>query len=250
MNWELLYYKTYAGLQAEISRGFLGVLWWIVEPVIYMSVFYIVFAILFDRGGPGYVPFLLCGLTVWKWFASSILQGANSIKGNMGLIQRVRIPKMVLPCSIILANAFKFLIILALLLIFLLLTGSQLHITWLAIFPLLICQLLFTIAAASLLAAVIPFFPDLIVFVQNGIMLLLFLSGIFFDIKELSEKAQLYLYMNPIATLITGYRQAILDGVWPDWGSIGLVFIFSLLGCKLVARLLDHWDGQYAKLTF
>ena len=58
---QLVLQNTWAGLRAEASRGFMGMLWWVLEPVIYMGVFYIVFAHVYQRGDKDYVVFYLPG---------------------------------------------------------------------------------------------------------------------------------------------------------------------------------------------
>ena len=52
---DIINYKTYAELKAEAQRYYLGVLWWLIEPVFYMLVFYFVFAVLFRRGTENFV---------------------------------------------------------------------------------------------------------------------------------------------------------------------------------------------------
>ncbi|MBL4567407.1 MAG: ABC transporter permease, partial [Porticoccus sp.] len=86
-----------AELKAESSRSYLGFFWWILEPALYMVAFYIVFALVFQRGGPGFIPFLLCGLVVWKWFGSVVSGSANVILSSSALIRQVYIPKYLLP---------------------------------------------------------------------------------------------------------------------------------------------------------
>ena len=83
---ELVWYKAYADLRAEAARAYLGVLWWVLEPLLYICVFYVVFGILLDRGGQGFVSFMLCGLVVWRWFSShdcgsAFLEGGSSRMG-------------------------------------------------------------------------------------------------------------------------------------------------------------------------
>ena len=55
---ELVFFKAYADLRAEADRYYISFLWWIVEPLLYMSAFYIIFEVVFHRGGPGFVPSL------------------------------------------------------------------------------------------------------------------------------------------------------------------------------------------------
>ena len=68
---EIIYYKTYADLRSEASRSYLGFVWWILEPVLYMSVFYLVFSVIRGQKDEDFILFLLVGLVSWKWFASN-----------------------------------------------------------------------------------------------------------------------------------------------------------------------------------
>lgn len=251
-NWwnfvNLVLQKAKAGLRAEASRGYLGVLWWVIEPVMYMGIFYIVFAHLFHRGDENYIMFLLTGLIVWKWFHATVTTGSNSLIANAGLMNQVYLPKIVFPLTAIAINTFKFLIILILFLTFLQFTPTKPSLTWALLPFLILTQLLLIVSVVSLLAAVMPFFPDLKVILDNIMMMLLFLSGIFFDIAGLPVSIQGYLYLNPMATLITMYRKLLLEGVPPDWGQIFLVISFSFTVMILAGCLFHRFDRVYPKI--
>jgi lipopolysaccharide transport system permease protein len=244
----LVLQKSAADLISEARRGYLGILWWIIEPVIYMLVFYLIFVIVFNRGGEDRVAFLLTGLVVWKWFANSIPQCAISISMNIGLIRQVYIPKHVFPAMVVMTTTMKFLIVFVLLLIFLVVSGNSPSSAWLALPALMGLQLVVTLAIGGVLASIVPFIPDLKLIVDNGMMLLFFLSGVFFDISSASPEVKNYLYLNPMVLIIENYRKVLLDGLWPDWSLLGTVFSISLLGFALGWHLLLKYDRTYVKV--
>lgn len=246
---DITLFKTLAELKAEASRSYLGFIWWVLEPLLYMGVFYIVFAVLLERGGGrDYVFFLLIGLTVWKWFAGSIGYGAGAIIANRWLMQQVYIPKHVFLHVSLLVNTAKFLIVFALLLVFLLLFGNGVLVTWWLIPALLLVQILLHGALAGLLAAITPFLPDLRIITDNVLMLFFFLSGIFFDISGLDEQVRTLVYLNPMALLIDAYRDVLLRGVQPPWVGLALVAVLSMGGYLLVLRLIRRFDRLYPKI--
>ena len=108
---QLISYKVYAELRSEIARAYLGILWWVIEPVLYMLAFYVVFAVVMQRGGEGYIVVLLTGLVAWKWFDATVRSGANAISANQGLMQQVYVPKYIFPAIVILTNLIKFVIV-------------------------------------------------------------------------------------------------------------------------------------------
>lgn len=246
---ELVLYKTYAELKVEASETYLSFLWWIIEPVLYMAVFYVVFGLILRRGGGvDYIPFLLCGLTVWKWFASTVQSGANAIRANAGLMRQVYIPKIIFPTTTILQNTVKFAIILALLVIFLQIIGKGVTVTYIVLPVLILAQLLLIAACTYILSAVVPFAPDITQLIGNGMMMLMFLSGIFYSGDKIPEAYQPYFYLNPMASLIQAYRDVMLYSQWPDWSAVGWIAITSIGAIWFSFCLFSRFDRVYPRL--
>ncbi len=245
---DLILQRARAGLRAEASRGYLGMLWWILEPILYMAIFYIVFAHLLPRGDENFIVFLLSGLIVWKWFHSTVITGSNSLMANAGLMNQVYLPKIIFPLTAVAINTFKFLIILSLFLIFLQFTTAKTSLIWGLLPVLILTQLLLIVAVTSLFAAIMPFFPDLKVIMENILMMFLFLSGIFFDISKLPESIQGYLWLNPMAVMISMYRKLLLGGTSPDWHQLLGVTLFSILIMGAAVWLLLRFDRLYPKI--
>jgi len=246
---QLIIYKTYADLSAEASQTYLSFLWWIIEPMLYMAVFYVVFGLIYQRGGGGdYIPFLLCGLTVWKWFESTVRVGANAIFSNAGLMQQVYLPKIIFPTITILQNTLKFLVVFALLLIFLQIYGLGLNVTYLGLPALILVQLLVIAACTYLLAAIVPFIPDISQFIGNALVLLMFLSGIFFPGDNIPPAYQPYFYLNPVATLVESYRDILMFSQWPDWKALGWASLASVGGIWAGHWLMLKFDRVYPRM--
>jgi lipopolysaccharide transport system permease protein len=246
---ELIRYKIYADLRAEAAQTYLSFLWWIIEPLLYMTVFYIVFGLLIERGGgPEFIPFLLCGLTVWKWFDSSVRVGSNSIRNNARLMSQVYLPKVLFPIISLGQTTLKFLVVMLLLIIFLQIFTEGVRLSYLALPVLIVTQLLLIAACAFFLAAWVPFLPDISQLVGNALVLLMFLSGVFYSGQRIPEEYRGYFFMNPMATLIDEYRTVMLLGEWPDWGGLAIIAILSLVVIFLSARLIYKYDREYPKV--
>ncbi|WP_267926530.1 ABC transporter permease [Desulfolithobacter dissulfuricans] len=245
----LIKQKSTADLISEARRGYIGILWWVIEPVLYMSVFYLIFVVLFNRGGKDNVAFLLTGMVAWKWFVTSIPQCAGCISSNIGLIRQVYVPKVIFPGTVLLTSTIKFLIVFLLLVGFLMLTGKSPDVSWLSLPLLIFVQMLLMLALGSFLAAIIPFFPDLKLIVDNGMILLFFLSGVFFDVSSAPAKLKAWLSLNPMVGIIQSYRQVLLDASWPDWFFLATVCTLSLMLLALDWMLLRRYDRVYAKMV-
>ena len=245
---ELIIYKTYADLRAETERTYLGFLWWIFEPILYMSVFYVFFGLLLKHGTPNYVPFLLTGLTAWQWLKSCISHGAETILKAHSFMQQVHLPKVIFPIILVLTDTVKFLFIFALLLIFLWIYGYSVDITYLALPAVLIVQLLFTMALVFFLAAIVPFLPDLRFVVENILLALFFMSGVMIRGDIVPEAYKQYYYSNPIVIIIESYRDILMHNVWPNGSALLIIGVVSLIGIWLGTRLIARFEYIYPKI--
>ena len=246
-GFDLIFQNSKADLRTEASRGYLGVLWWIFEPMIYMGTFYIVFSHLFKRGDQSFIFFLLTGLVVWKWFNASIIVGSNSLMSNVGLMNQVYVPKMVFPFTVIVVNTVKFLIIFGLFLIFLIIMAKP-WISWTLVPCVIITQFVLTVSITCLVSALVPFFPDFHQLLDNIMLVFFFLSGVFLDIAQFPDKVQKLLFLNPMAVLISMYRQVLLEGIAPDWSKLLIINLFSVIVFISACLLLWRFDRTYPKI--
>ena len=245
---ELIIFKAYADLRVEASRGYLGILWWIVEPALYMVVFYLVFGIIFQRGGEGYVAFLLIGLVAWRWIDNTVRLGSNTVVANYSLMQQVYLPKVVFPSVTIITNTLKVLIAFTVLVVFLLFYGIAPTSTWLILPLLMALQIMFIISVTWFTSAIVPFIPDLRIIIDSGLTLMFFMSGIFFDIESLSAPLSDYLRINPMAVLIESYRNVLIKGTVPEWHSLGMVGLVSLVAIRISFTLHNRFNYIFPQL--
>ena len=246
---ELVSYKVFADLRAEARQTYLNFLWWVIEPVLYMAVFYVVFGLLLKRGGgPEYVPFLLTGLTAWRWFDNAVRTGSKSIMTNAHLMRQVYLPKIVFPVIAVIQSTLKFVCVLLLLLVFLQFFESGVSVTYLALPAIMLVQLIFICAFTFALAAVVPFLPDIGKLIGNALTLLMFLSGIFYTGKTIPDEYKDYFYMNPMATLLESYRDILLYSSWPDWRGLFWIAALSCLGLLAVVVFFRRNDKVYPKI--
>jgi lipopolysaccharide transport system permease protein len=246
---ELILYKTYADLKAETKRTYLGFLWWIFEPVLYMTVFYIFFGLLLGHSTDDFVPFLLIGLTIWQWFKSCLSHGSETILGGQGLMQQVHLPKIIFPIILILKDTVKFFFIFVLLLAFLWFYGFNIGLSYLALPLLLMIQLLFTTALTFFLAAIVPFLPDLRFVVENVLLAVFFMSGIVIKADTIPEAYRSYYYLNPMVNLIEDYRNILMFNQWPHGFTLLFIGFISLIGIWLSIRLIAYFEYLYPKIN-
>jgi lipopolysaccharide transport system permease protein len=242
---ELVLFSTYAELRAERSRSYLGLLWWIIEPAMNMAVYYLVFAVILRSTQPDYLPFLLVGLTLWQWFKSCVSHGGYAIWLQLGLVRQVRLPAHVFPSVQILADTVKFVFILGLLMAILWASGHPPNPAYFALPLVLLIELVFAAGVSYVLAALVPFVPDLRFVIEQVLQVMMFLSGIVFALDHVPQPLQRWFALNPIAVLVDAGRGILLYARWPDWSALATAALISLAlfaaGSWLIARLTPRY---------
>ncbi len=244
---ELIFVKAWAEIRSEVSRAYIGFIWWFLEPLLYMGAFYVLFGIGLRQGGDNFLFFLLCGLVPWKWFSSTLNSGSRSIVANAGLINQVYLPKYVFPLIVVVINTFKFTLVFPVLLLILILSGFELSNTWWSLLPVLAIQLMMVASCTCLLSCLVPYLPDLRYVIDNGMLLLMFLSGVFFSIDAMAPEIRSILLLNPIALLLECYREILLEGSMPNLNDLAYVIFISFLTGISAVFLLKRIDRKVIK---
>ena len=235
-------------LKSDASKYVLNYLWWILEPLLYVCVFYVVFNIILDSKRGDFMMFLMCGKLPFMWFTKSVNQASTSIVSNAGLIGKIDIPKTIFPMGVIQEGLYKQSAVFVLLFGTLLATGYSVSVTWLWIIPIVFVNYLMIVACGFIGACLVCFIRDFALLISLGMVFLMFTSGIFWDVRTLSDPAmsELLLTVNPMAFMLDAYRGVLMYGVRPDLvhllliglgfgGIIGLMVLFMRKTSQLLA---------------
>ena len=245
----LIWTKAIFNLRSEVHRNYLSYGWWVLEPLLHMVVYYVVFGILLDRGNENYPVFLLTGLIPWMWFMKAVSGSSNSIIAGQNLMLQVGLPSVVFPLISLLQSTLKQLPVFVLLVGFVWLVGYNPASHWWALIPVIIVQALLTIAFTCAVAAVIPFARDLSYLVPTGLTFLMFLSGIFYDYRMISIEWQGAFLLNPMAFLLKCYRDIFIDGSLPDFKILTWWGLGSAMACLLLLLAYQRLRYIYPRVV-
>lgn len=204
-------------LKVRYRNSALGVLWSLVNPMLMMLVFTIVFTVIAPTTNIKKFPvFVLCGILPWNFFSFSVIGSIRSIVDNASLVSKVYFPREVLPIAVVLANLVNFLIALVVLFAFILF--FQIPFTpWVLLLPVvLLVQVLFIIGVGLILATVNVFYRDTQVIMEVLMQAWFFLTPIFYPGEILPRNYEVWgvtfdvwrwmNILNPMASIIATYR--------------------------------------------
>jgi lipopolysaccharide transport system permease protein/teichoic acid transport system permease protein len=245
---DLIYYLTVSELKSNTARTYLGLLWWILDPVLYMLVFYLLVQVILERGGEGYAVFLFVALIPLKWTTSCLVDGTKAIIANQRIIQQVYVPKIVFILSSLMVNTFKFMIGSVVMVIFILASGIRLgpeSLYYLLIVPV---QLILLLAGMVFLAHLGVYVRDIRNAIQYVARMLFFLSPVLFTMDQVPETLAPLLYLNPMTSLIVSYRLILLEHGEPLFSHLLIMVLISIVLLYLALKLLFRYEKEYAKV--
>ena len=233
-------------LRADASRLFLGCIWWVLEPLLWVGVFYMVFVIILGTREEDFLPFLMVGKLSFVWFSKSVTQASNSIVASKGLVGKINVPKTLFPMAVVHEGLYRQAAVFAMMFIYVLIDGYAFTATWVYLIPVMLVNYVMIIACALIGACAVCMARDFAPLIGLGMMFLMFTSGVFWDVRMLADTAtaDMVLTLNPLAFLLDAYRQILLDGMPPDMGhllSIGAGFGAVLCVMVLVMRRASHY---------
>lgn len=240
-------------LKVRYKNSILGVAWSMLNPLLMMMVFTLVFGVLSPNSAiRDYSVFFLVGLLPWNLFSGSLMGGTVAFGGNANLIKKVYFPRELLPLGIVLSNLVNFLIALLVLIVFLFASGLGLtiHALWVPI--LLLIQIIFTMGLCLLLGSLYVFYRDIIMILDVVILAWFFLTPIVYPLEQLGSvrtiagitfvPAVVMRWVNPMASIIDGYRTVL----WGTTGSSGAVAMDAAYIIRTAATAIVTFIIGYA----
>jgi teichoic acid transport system permease protein len=173
-------------IESENQQNSLGMFWVILKPLLNALIYGAVFGILMGVVGrpPNFVEFLIIGIFVFEFFASSWTAGGRAITNNSALVQSLAFPRMVLPLAAVVQQFLKFVPTIAIMVVFLIATGNPISWHWLLIVPLFALYFIFTCGVALITARLSVHWRDLNNFLPFITRFFFYTTGIFFSIEE------------------------------------------------------------------
>jgi len=212
-------------LKARYKNSVLGILWSLLNPLLMMAVYTVLFTILIPNDNIHHYPvFILVALIPWNFLNGSLIAGTVSITNNAPLLKKVYFPRILLPMAALLSSFVNFLLSLVVLVVFLFIfdIGITIHALWVP--AILVTQIVFTLGICLLLSTLHTFYRDVLMILEVGMLAWFFLTPVFYPFEWITEKALLMdipfnaarvmRWLNPMASIVDGYRTVL-------WGNLG-----------------------------
>lgn len=194
----------------------LGVLWSVINPLVMITVFNVVFTKFFPSPAPNYPLFLLCGIVPFNFFSTAWAAGTNSIVDNAPFIKRVPAPREVFPISSVLSVSVHALIQIALLVVFAIAAGRYPNINWVWLPVVWMLLIAFACGLVLMSCSLNVYVRDTRYVVESAITILFWLVPVFYPLTFVPPQYHSIYLLNPVACTVVAIRSIVIDGAPPS----------------------------------
>ncbi|MEJ7825610.1 MAG: ABC transporter permease [Solirubrobacteraceae bacterium] len=240
-------------LRQKYKGSALGVLWYLVNPLVLMGAYYLMFGIIFNQASePDYPLFLLVGLVVWVFFNQAVMSSAPSLLDQGALVRKARFPREAIPASVVVVQAVTFLALLVLIVPITLAIRGSLDVAILLLPFVLACLFAFVLGLALAVSILHAYFRDVAPILSAALLPWFFLSPIFFDPSHLDRFSDntvaLFVleWVNPVAPFIVAVRDVVYGGMVPAASVLLYVLIAGAAALGGGLALFRRMQGELA----
>ena len=222
---DLFTFLVWRGLRARYAQSGFGLGWAVLQPLVMVMVYTMIFGKalkIMGEGGPPYPLWVICGLLPWRFFAKGVSAGAASLTSNSALISKVYFPRLVLPLASVAGQFPVFLAIAGMTALFMAWFGYAPTVYALA-FPLLLGIVLAAAVGVSCWATALSVqFRDINHGSQFAIRMAMYSGPVVYPITVLDERWHRLWAVNPMVGVCEGVRAGC--GVRADmpWDLVGI----------------------------
>jgi ABC-type polysaccharide/polyol phosphate export permease len=232
-------------LRQKYKGSLLGVAWYVVNPLVLMGAYYLMFGVVFPVVQyQDYPLFLMAGLVVWLFFSQSLLSAAPSLLDQGALVRKARFPRETIPAAVVTVQLVTFLLVLTLLGLVMVAVRGTLDPALLVLPALLVALYAFVLGLALVVAVLHAYFRDVGPILSAALLPWFFVSPIFFQVDSITHKEWargLLTWANPVAPFITAIRQPLYLGTLPGAATLAYVALAATValvgGRALFARM-------------
>lgn len=236
-------------LKLKYKGSVLGLAWSLANPLMMLAVYTIAFDYILQIRVENFPLFFFIGYLPWTFLSNSLTMSAVCIVSNGALLNKIYFPRAILPLSIVLSNAFQFLLAAVCLLPVLWWVGMPLGRTLFA-FPLVfLLQFAFAFGLSELAAVSHTFFRDTRHLLDVLLTIWFWMTPIVYPTELVPDVLRPWIELNPMTSYLRAYRALALYGQWPDIATLVSTLVWSAVALMAGSVVFNNHSRRFAELV-
>ncbi len=240
-------------LRQKYKGSVLGVLWYVINPLVLMGAYAVMFGVLLKAVSiDDYPLFLMVGVIVWVFFSQGLLLAAPSLVNQSALVRKVRFPRESIPASVVAVQLVTFAVLLALLVPVIVAVRGTFGPELLVLVPVCACLFAFVLGLGLAASVLHAHFRDVEPILAAALLPWFFLTPIFFRVDDLPGLSghgwagALLEWVNPVAPFIEAVRAVLYEGAVPGWDVLLYVAVAAALALLVGRALFVRMERELA----
>jgi lipopolysaccharide transport system permease protein len=248
---ELLYFLTWRDVKVRYKQTLLGAAWAILQPVLTMIIFTLLFGRLagIESDGIPYPIFAYAGLLIWTLFANAVTNSGNSLVSSANLITKIYFPRMIIPGAAVAACLVDFAISFVILVPLMIYYGITMSLNIVMLPLLILLTTLLAVGVGMWLSALNVKYRDIRYAIPFLIQLWMFASPIIYPVSMLPQKWRWVLMLNPLTGIIENFRIALFADRGFQWKSLAVSATITLLVLTYSAYSFRRMERSFADIV-
>ena len=244
----LFLFLTLRDITLRYRQTVLGVLWAVLQPILPMVIFTVVFARVLrpETGGVPYSLFALAGLAPWTFFANAITGAGSAFVSNHNLLNKVYFPRAILPAAAVAACVVDWLVVGVFLLAVVLWQGYRPTIEWLILPGIMALTIILAMAVSLALASLMAMYRDVKHVLPFVVQLWMYATPVVYPAKLLPQKLHWVIALNPMTAVVEAFRSCLF-GTPVDWKLMGVSALSAILIGVFALILFGRLEADLAE---
>lgn len=236
-------------LRVKYKGSSIGFAWSLLHPLLLATVYTFAFRYVIEVPIAYFPLFLLSGMLPWTFFSASLAMATGSVADNSSLVRKVAFPRIILPVGAVASQFAQFALMYAVIIPAGAALGPGASPALLALVPLALLQLVFTLGIALLLSTAYVYFRDTRHLLDVALQILFWLTPVVYAASLVPPALRRLLWLNPMAGFVTAYHDVVVDGRWPSAIVLGTLTAVSVAAAVAGLVVFVRHQRRFAELV-
>ena len=245
---EMLFSTIRKDLSATYRRSVLGTLWIVINPILQLLIYNIVFSEILQVEIDNYIIFLASALIPWIFFSSSVVGGARSVLNSQELVKKIYFPRMIAPISFVTTSFVTMLFSLGAVFLLVFYLGITINFHVIVYLPMImITEYMFALGIALITSAIMVYFRDMQFILEIITMAWQFLTPVLYSSDFVPQEFLPIWRLNPMTPIIESYRDVIYFKIAPSTQRLSFSLVIGLAGLSIGYLIFNKLQKNFAE---